>query len=796
MKRSNLLPAILAGVALAVLGGCGLTHASEAHLAYPGPAPDKLLVRADGGHIVIGPETIRACWDVVGGHLKGVDVSDPNRVSVVRLSGEVFSIVLGDKTVVHSGQMLVTAGPTIEKIAGKPGALRLADRCAGQQVACKLHDPTSGLDVQWKVLARTGSNYVREEVTVLPGTHDVQVGKIILFDQPAGAAKVCGVVNGSPVLLNQIFFGLEHPMAQNAIQRDWTSVGKWSKQDLKKNETTTLTYDVPAAVQKSGAALEVQFEASDGDTSLLVQDLALLVDGKEAARDVHPGESGDIDEHNIYRVTLPALHGGEKVQVLAHVKPARGVNVIGDVTVSIPPAVPQLQCLLERNATLKAGEMLTASMVFGATPAGQTRRGFLYYLERERAHVYRPFLHYNSWYDVGYFGRRFSEADCLDVINRYSHEMVEKRGVPLQSYLWDDGWDDPTTLWGFNEGLPNGFTAVEAAAAKHGADVGMWLSPFGGYGPERAARLKYGTKEGFETNGSGFSLSGPKYYQRFREITLKFVKDYHANQFKFDGIAVGGQVTGQQTRDGDAMLRLIAELRSARADLFINQTTGTYASPFWLLHVDSTWRGGEDNSYQGTGSFRQQWITYRDADVFRRVITQGPLYPLNSLMLHGIVLATHAGKLKTATDEDFRDEARSYFGTGTNLQEMYITPSLMNDQKWDYLAAAAKWSAANAATLIDTHWVGGDPGQGQVYGWAAWSADKGILTLRNPTADERSITLDAAQVFELPAGAPQSYPLHGVYADQRVQALDLTAGKALTVTLKPYEVLVFEGRGQ
>jgi hypothetical protein len=45
----------------------------------------------------------------------------------------------------------------------------------------------------------------------------------------------------------------------------------------------------------------------------------------------------------------------------------------------------------------------------------------------------------------------------------------------------------------------------------------------------------------------------------------------------------------------------------------------------------------------------------------------------------------------------------SYFGTGTQLQEMYITPSLLASQDWDVLAEAAKWSRANAATRKDSH---------------------------------------------------------------------------------------------
>ena len=61
-----------------------------------------------------------------------------------------------------------------------------------------------------------------------------------------------------------------------------------------------------------------------------------------------------------------------------------------------------VSCRLPRNAVLREGQSLTVSFVMGVAPEGQLRRGFLYYLERERAHPYRPFLHYNSWYDTAW----------------------------------------------------------------------------------------------------------------------------------------------------------------------------------------------------------------------------------------------------------------------------------------------------------------------------------------------------------------------------------------------------------
>ena len=240
------------------------------------------------------------------------------------------------------------------------------------------------------------------------------------------------------------------------------------------------------------------------------------------------------------------------------------------------------------------------------------------------------------------------------------------------------------------------------------------------------------------------------------------------------------------------MLRLIAELRAKKPGIYINQTTGTWPSPFWLEKADSIWRGGEDTLFAGPGSDRQRWITYRDSDVYQEVVCRSELYPLNSLMIHGIVYAKSADKLNQDPKGDFTSEVRSFFGCGTQLQEMYITPSLLTPENWDALAESARWSRDNADTLKDTHWVGGNPTDGSVYGWASWSPKKGILTLRNPTGKPATIKIDAAKVFELPDGAPQDYELVSPYKDQRPSADSLHAGEARDFELKPFEVLVFE----
>ncbi len=323
------------------------------------------------------------------------------------------------------------------------------------------------------------------------------------------------------------------------------------------------------------------------------------------------------------------------------------------------------------------------------------------------------------------------------------------------------------------------------------------MSPWGGYSKPKQERVEFGRSAGYETLKDGYALSGPKYYAAFRDVCMDMVTKYGVNQFKFDGTGNVDSVVKGSAYDSDfaAAIHLISELRAKKPDIFINLTTGTWPSPFWLLYADSIWRGGEDDDFAGVGTYRERWITYRDADTYARIVQNGPLFPLNSLMLHGMIYARFRKHLDEDPGNDFQNEVRSYFGTGTQLQEMYITPSLLTSANWDDLAEAEKWSRANAAVLKDTHWIGGDPIWLQVYGWASWTPAKGIITLRNPSDRAQSILLKLQDALELPPGASPMYTASSPWKeDAQRGSATLKASQSHVFELKPFEVLTLELR--
>jgi len=448
---------------------------------------------------------------------------------------------------------------------------------------------------------------------------------------------------------------------------------------------------------------------------------------------------------------------------------------------------------MKRKMPLPSRSKVEVSAVLGVSRHGQLRRTFqLDYINNERARPYSTFLNYNTWYDIGYF-KPYSEADALRVVNTYGEELVRKRGVKIDSFMFDDGWDDPKTLWKFHKDLPQELKKVRKQAESYGAQPGIWFSPWGGYGEPKNQRLKAAEGSGFETDAAGFALAGPKYYEHFRKECLRMVRENGVNHFKFDGTgnaetSVKGSKFGTNFK---AVISLIKDLRKERSDMYINLTTGTWASPFWFGIADSIYRGGWDHEFIGEGTQRNRWMTFRDARTYQNNVAKSPLFPINSLMTHGVIFAKQARGLDSDPGNDLGKEIWSSFGSGTQMQEVYVSPELLDQQQWDELAKGAKWARDNEKTLIDVHWVGGDPAHLKVYGWAAWSPQKSVLTMRNPAGRKQSFSFDAASVWEIPQGHATSFTLSSPNGSKLPQT-QIESGKTLTIELEPFEVVVIE----
>lgn len=471
-----------------------------------------------------------------------------------------------------------------------------------------------------------------------------------------------------------------------------------------------------------------------------------------------------------------------------------------------------IQGLWSRHATLAAGKSWRVSTVAGLIAKDQARRSFLAYSERERAVPWRPFPHYNSWYELNIdrnnsatYDGHMTAGDCVDVVGEWKTNLFDKHGAGIKAFVWDDGWDEYGT-WSFNKGFPNGFKEPYHIAREIGAGTGAWLGPVGGYGTSGDLRRQY-----WKDNG-GMQLSNPLYYNVFLNSCSDMVDKYDFRFFKLDGISaqfssVGPDEGNIGEENAEGIIDVLKAVREIRPDMFFNTTVGTWASPFWFHYTDAVWRQESDYGEIGDqGTDREKWITYRDRLVYQNFVQNSPLCPINTLMTHGVILTEHGDVSKEMDYAGIVREIRCAFACGSGMVELYCDSKLLNEIEngalWGDIAECIKWQEKNATVLPDIHWIGGNPWDGSnanVYGWAAWNGSNATLALRNPSETAQTFRFTLREVLDIPA-----YECRDIYLSKAFNSQECLPGIAtgkgidldstISVTLPGSSLYVFDGR--
>lgn len=657
------------------------TSSASAQVFYSSPKPigvAEAIINKKSGFISLHNNVISAGFFLNNNRIQRAVLTDKQSHQSVTFSGnELFNMILNDKTILNAGDFTISLLRYMPApIPLSTHSLRAIDHLPGRQISLMAENKDKGISIKWTISLHDSCNFIQQEFYIQQNNPKDTITGLQLVNIPAQyRPRTSGVVDGLPVLINNMFLGIEHPMS--------------------------------------------------------------YTDSAE-----------------------------------------------GGITDDLNPSV-----------ALKYQNGRKISVVWGVTPQDQLRRGFLYYIEKTRAVPYRPFLHYNSWYDLSWVGLHLHENDCMDRMKMYIDSLVIKRHVKLKAFLWDDGWDNPQTLWHFNPDMPDGFTKLEELSRPNGVNMGVWISPWGGYGESQEERIKSSRdiKPPLGTNGHGFSLADNNYFNFFINIATNFIKNQGVVIFKFDGVGSGNNAAGATQayqNDIEGLLRVMTVLRKVKPDVYFSITVGTWPSPYWLEYGDNIWRSGGDFGKTGEGNARQQWLNYRDEQVYKNIMLRSPLYPLNALMNHGIDIAGNGYVADLPVDyQSLSEGIWSFFGDGTSLQELYVNPHMLTSEDWDLLAKAIHWSHAHKDILADVHWVGGDP-KDEIYGYAAWNPRGATLMLRNPTNRIKAYSFTLKQVLELPEKFNGEYHLYDVVTDKDKGRYN--SEKVINFTLQPQEVQVLD----
>ncbi len=445
--------------------------------------------------------------------------------------------------------------------------------------------------------------------------------------------------------------------------------------------------------------------------------------------------------------------------------------------------------------------------VVGVAPSGHVHQAFMDYVQRIRAVPPRQFITYNSWYDLQHTA--MTNDLLLERVHQFKDLLINKYGIHMQSFLLDDAWDDDQhNIWVPDpQRFPTSFRDLSTALQGIDSHLGLWIGPIGGY-DLRHFRVDAGRKMGMEitSNGEYLCLAGRNYSRYFRESLVGMVRNFGVNQFKIDGLPFGcndpthGHPVGIYSREADlrSFLGTLEALRAENHEIFLDVTTSTWLSPWWLRWADTIWEGGADYGYLETVptlTERQSSMNYRDLVLYDDFVRHQVQFPMSSLWTQSVIKGTYlelGGKDESL--EDWKDHLVNFLGVGSQLNELYLTPSILKPAEWDALGHALQWSVANTHPLLDNGaWVQGDPAKREPYGYVHYSPEKTVLMLRNPFVRPTvaSVKLDEAAGLER---SDRTFRAEVMYPYREILPGPVRYGDTLRVNLDGYDHQIVELR--
>ncbi len=776
MKYKKLITQILSILLLIIFWSCEKTTKNIE--LFQGNFTGIPEAKISTNNSVLKNKTIKAVWTLNNGSVSLKELSnfyDDTKINLEHII--LFEIELENGNRFSNTHFKLQDELKITTISATDSLPTKALTFPGKEISGNFISEDENITIRWSALLREGSNYIRQNINIKALDKPVRIAKVTFFNGKLKGANYAGSVLGSPIVYNNFFFGLEHPIAKSNALFSRT-IGNISDENI----------DISDLVDANSEYVIV-YEHGGGSDDFNINSISLLRDGEIISTDQHVlnGFKGG----NLYKLQVENHDKKSKYELkldFSKFKNATGTLHLYRKTDDI------LNFYVNREDELVPGKSISEWAVIGVVSENQKRRDFLYYLERERARPYKHFLHYNCWWDITDDGASsFTSEQLIERMHAWNEKFIEPFDVKLDAFVFDDGWDNLDSIWYFDPiKFPNGFAEQADLCKEYNSGIGVWLSPFGGYLENKKRRIESAHREGLETNDKGLSLAGTNYYNRFLERSLDMLNNYKVNYFKYDGF---GGANPKYLPDMEAGTRLIKSLRHNNPDVFVNITVGSWPSPFWLKYADCTWRGSGDLHNAGQGNKTQKFITYRDGTLHNNIVNRAPYYPLNSIMTVGVAYANlgHPSNYINDNLEDFKDMVRSSFGAGSNLQELYISHDRMLEEFWPVLVEAVKWSEENEDLLKDTHWIGGSPINLEVYGFASWKPGKGIITLRNPSDTVVVYDINLIDVLELPNNYRGDYSLSSPWKeDQKNKKIELNSNSIGKITLAPFELKVLE----
>jgi len=404
------------------------------------------------------------------------------------------------------------------------------------------------------------------------------------------------------------------------------------------------------------------------------------------------------------------------------------------------------------------------SMIVGGGEKISVRKVMNNYVDSIRRPA-RSLSLYNTWCDL--------RADNLTDKNMAKSAEELKNGLApyktsLDVFAVDDGWFNPRSIWEADKKkLPAGFSGLYEAINTQNMKLGLWL-PISGHSLDTS----WGVKQGIQPAHTKFyCMSDEKYNKRLRDLLKKTIANGKISYFKhdFNYFGCGHKVHGhfptiEQSTEAnvDALISVLEMETEIKPDIFLAITTGIWPSPWWLPYIDTIWMGGGDHEYNKKipATYGSEFeMNYRDAALYKIVVEEGKVFPLSALMTHGIVDGTHvAYPVKYETNEGWANYVMNYFGRGTLMRELYITPSNLTKKRWEIMARALRWAKSLDKCMINSRFFLGNPMKMELFGYTGEDNNHRYVSVRNPQLT--NINVSATQLLITNGICEIVYPYH------------------------------------
>lgn len=454
---------------------------------------------------------------------------------------------------------------------------------------------------------------------------------------------------------------------------------------------------------------------------------------------------------------------------------------------------------------------LSKKAVIGAVPNKPLQRHkdmFFQYIDEYRGSPVRNFKVYNTWFLLVF---NQNEKDLLNGINTHVKPLYD-RGIKLDGYVVDDGWQNKNTLWEVDSSMiPSGLGPkgkIQTELKKYDCNLHLWLPLTGQYG--LASRGKEGNwyeENAYET-GSNWCLClapGNKIYKDKKERLLELVKD-GVKSFKADFAYLGCDKKGHNhlpnkyygmEANVEGVIDIISSLKQVEPKLIYYLTTSINRSPWWLKTNDILWESAGDDikNYSGNGEPTPAQVRMSGRDDWHWRNNLKWFVPQTSYMTHGIIASSNPDDELYTSLQELIDISILYYARGVMWSEIYVTD--MNDRYWDTLAEVIKWSDKNYDILTKQPVMSGGPSEGKPYYWSHFNKSKGLVIARNPGNYPRVIEIPVSEESGIPEEKNKNYKasIIPVSTLSNIKSEELgvfSYNQKISVVLEPWQVKVIE----